>query len=186
MTPDDFVQGLLKFQNRTEFDFDLCGSDIYNIPAKHYIQLNPAPYAECLFGDLKDILVHPVYETAQALGIEKPLVWINPPYGDMLKKIMKIVYLEAQKGLRAWALIPARTETAYYQNYCHNADFAVYLYGRISFIDPTGKKQGSAPFPTVLLYYGDDWKYWADKWIKDPPFKGELVINYKKVLSLVA
>jgi phage N-6-adenine-methyltransferase len=77
-------------------------------------------------------------------------VWINPPYeryrmGLWLNKI----YAEAQKGVAVVALLPARTETRWFQT-AWRANHLVFVRGRIKFIG--GKS--AAPFPSVIAIFG--------------------------------
>lgn len=172
MTPPWLVDALLQFENRTHFDLDPACTE-KNIPAfVHFTQ--------------------PFYDGAsESWDVTMngdALVFINPEYGTRLKQVwMPKIFKEASAGRRIWALLPARTETEYQHRYgLAKAGFVVFIYQRICFwldgvpyyvADPkTGSlKEGVAGFPTMLLYYGDDWRAKAAKWQADPPIKGTLM-----------
>lgn len=174
-TPPKVVNALLAFENRAQFDLDPCCS-MKNVPAvTHY--LYPQFDGSKLPWD-----IGPDGET---------LVYANTEYGNALKKIWAPkIYEEAQKGVKIWALIPARTDTQYQHDYLFTkADFTVFIYERLCFwldgfpymqLDKkSGKwKEGTAPFPTMLCYFGDDGLAKAQKWILDPPLKGTLMMRY--------
>jgi len=90
------------------------------------------------------------------------LVFVNFPYGrksspEWVAKIRE----EAEKGCEILVLAPARTETKWFQkaveDYQGSKVSAIFLSGRLKFIEGlTGKKSlTAAPFPSVLLYYGE-------------------------------
>jgi len=90
------------------------------------------------------------------------LTYVNFPYGrksspEWTNKIRE----EAEKGCEILVLAPARTETKWFQkaveDYQGTKVSAIFLSGRLKFIDGlTGKKSlTAAPFPSVLLYYGE-------------------------------
>ena len=49
------------------------------------------------------------------------------------------------------ALIPARTDTQYWHDYCMKASEIMLVKGRLKFGDGTG----SAPFPSAVVVFGD-------------------------------
>lgn len=162
MTPPDFIQKLLTFEGRDRFDLDPCCSEA-NIPAQRRI-------------------VYPENDGLntrwrQYAAVDRPLVFMNPPYGKMLKMFIQKAYEESMSGCRIWALIPARTETIYQHQYgLTKAGFTVFLKGRLHFLQQ-GESKGSAPFPTMLLYYGDDWVNKLRRWEDSEPIAGTVMIN---------
>lgn len=86
-------------------------------------------------------------------------VWNNPPYGRNIIKWIKKSYEESLTGVEVICLIPARTDTVYFHDYC--AKFAqVYLIkGRITFEinkSPVCDKNGHpmpAPFPSMFVHF---------------------------------
>ena len=93
-------------------------------------------------------------------GMDKGgLVYVNPPYGKAIGKwVAKAVeentrrpYTEAI-GAEIIMLIPARTDTAYWQyGIFESASAICFVRGRIKF---KGAKSG-APFPSAFIYFGD-------------------------------
>lgn len=77
------------------------------------------------------------------------VVFMNPPYGRQIKHWVKKAYDESQKGSTVVCLLPARTDTAWFQDYCLNADDLFFLRGRLKF----GDSENSAPFPSVIVIF---------------------------------
>jgi len=50
------------------------------------------------------------------------ICWMNPPYGNDLKKWVKKAYDSAQAGTTVVCLLPARTNTAYWHDYCFKGE----------------------------------------------------------------
>jgi phage N-6-adenine-methyltransferase len=80
------------------------------------------------------------------------LVWLNPPYGRTislwLEKARREV--EAANCRCVVALVPARTDTAWWHSQVAGVADILLLRGRISFGDGTT----AAPFPSAILGYG--------------------------------
>lgn len=80
------------------------------------------------------------------------LVYINPPYGRQLPKWVAKARLEAAGGAEIIALVPARTDTRWWQKHiAHGADAICFWAGRLKFRGA----ENSAPFPSALVYFGD-------------------------------
>jgi site-specific DNA-methyltransferase (adenine-specific) len=78
-------------------------------------------------------------------------VFMNPPYGRVIKHWVKKAHDEAkQNGATVVALIPARTDTRYWHEYIHNIADIRFLKGRLKFGDATT----SAPFPSAVVVWG--------------------------------
>jgi len=80
-------------------------------------------------------------------------VFCNPPYGRELGKWVRKAYEEAHKpNTKVLLLVPARTDTAWFQDYCLSAPEQVKIYflrGRLKF----GGAKNNAPFPSMLVLY---------------------------------
>jgi phage N-6-adenine-methyltransferase len=77
-------------------------------------------------------------------------VWLNPPYGrDVTEPWVNKAYEESQKGAVVVCLLPARTETKWFQT-LWKANHLVFLRGRVRFVG--GKS--CAPFPSVVAIFG--------------------------------
>jgi hypothetical protein len=77
-------------------------------------------------------------------------VWLNPPYGRDLPKFVDRM-CDHRHGLM---LVPARTETAWWQQAAHSADMVVFLRDRLHFIRDDGY-QARASFGSCLFAWGD-------------------------------
>lgn len=96
-TPPILYQKALNYWNIPFFFLDVCCSGT-NVPAMgHYIN------------GIVDGL------SAEWL----PYNWCNPPFNECVKWVKK-AYKEQQKGNKTAMLIPARTETKYFQDYIIN------------------------------------------------------------------
>ena len=88
------------------------------------------------------------------------LVFVNPPYGKTAKgepatgiaPWIRKCSEEAAHGAEIVALVPARTETKWFQGDGFTAQRICFWRGRIRF---QGAKAG-APFPSALLYWGEN------------------------------
>jgi hypothetical protein len=80
-------------------------------------------------------------------------VWMNPPYGDVIGDWMHRLKHQYEAGFvtEAIALIPARTDTAWFQDTVQGRTFCL-VRGRLKF----GSAENSAPFPSALVYYGEN------------------------------
>ncbi len=79
-------------------------------------------------------------------------VYMNPPYGDEISRWVEKLVAEwrASNVTEAIALVPARTDTAWFQNFRDNA--ICFVRGRLRF----SESENSAPFPSAVVYLGDD------------------------------
>ena len=77
-------------------------------------------------------------------------VFCNPPYGRAITDWVQKCHQEAKKpGTLVVALIPARTDTAYFHEYIyHKAREIRFIRGRLHFNDA-----GPAPFPSMLVVF---------------------------------
>ena len=74
-------------------------------------------------------------------------VWLNPPYGRVIKDWVRKAAFEACHGVTVVCLVPARTDTAWWHDYCIDAYEIRYIRGRLKF----GNQKNSAPFPSALV-----------------------------------
>ena len=75
------------------------------------------------------------------------IVFMNPPYGREIKHWIKKAYEESLKGAIVVCLVPARTDTAYWHEYCTKGKIR-FIKGRLKF---SGKD--AAPFPSALVVF---------------------------------
>lgn len=81
-------------------------------------------------------------------------VYMNPPYGDEIADWAErlIWHYDHDYVDEAIALIPARTDTAWFRPFKKRFP-CCFINGRLKFISPDGAKN-SAPFPSVVVYLG--------------------------------
>jgi len=76
------------------------------------------------------------------------VVWMNPPYGRTIGKWVHKAYESAQKGATVVCLLPARTDTAWWHDYCEKGRHQ-FVRGRLKF----GGSKNSAPFPSAVVVF---------------------------------
>ncbi len=109
------------------------------------------------------------YYTEEDNGLELSwwgLCWMNPPYGHTIKKWMtRARALGANKFLNGETinkgmykpvtavvcLVPARTDTIWWQSNIPHASYIVFVWGRLKF----GTAANSAPFPSAFVVFGE-------------------------------
>lgn len=81
---------------------------------------------------------------------EGGLTFLNPPYGRAIVPWTRKLRLEGAAGCELVALVPARTDTAWWQDDITTAAAVCFWRGRLKFV---GAKD-AAPFPSALAYWG--------------------------------
>lgn len=74
--------------------------------------------------------------------------WMNPPYGRGIGAWVQKAYEESQKGCLVVCLLPARTDTKWFHDYCQKGEVR-FIKGRLKF----GGSKNSAPFPSMLVIF---------------------------------
>ena len=77
------------------------------------------------------------------------ICWCNPPYG---KKIGEWVKKAANSSATVVMLLPARTDTKWFHEYCLPHAEVEFLRGRLRF----GGGKNSAPFPSMIAVFKED------------------------------
>ena len=72
--------------------------------------------------------------------------FLNPPYGREIKAFMRKAHEEVQQGAKVVALVPARTDTAWWHEYCIQYEVR-FIRRRLKF----GNSTNSAPFPSAVV-----------------------------------
>lgn len=76
-------------------------------------------------------------------------VFCNPPYSNIAAWVKK-AYREATKdNTLVVLLIPARTDTKYFQEYIYHRSEIRFIKGRLKF----GESKNSAPFPSMVVIF---------------------------------
>ncbi len=92
-----------------------------------------------------------MYYTREMDGLRYPwsgICWMNPPYGREILKWVKKAYDEAHAGSVVVCLLPARTDTKWWHEYCMKGEIR-FLQGRLKF----GGHKNSAPFPSAVVIF---------------------------------
>jgi phage N-6-adenine-methyltransferase len=76
------------------------------------------------------------------------VVWCNPPYGAGIEKWVRKGYMAAQAGATVVMLVPARTDTRWFHEYCQHGEVR-FIKGRLKF----GGHANSAPFPSMVVIF---------------------------------
>lgn len=99
------------------------------------------------------------YFTSKENGLKQNwtghIVFMNPPYGREISKWIKKAYNESNKGATVVCLIPARTDTRWWWDYCMKGEI-LFIKGRLKFKgkNKQGKiVQNSATFPSALVIF---------------------------------
>lgn len=85
-------------------------------------------------------------------GLKQPWTgrcWMNPPYGRHIKHWVKKAYRASQEGSTVVALLPARTDTAWWHDFVMRAAEIRFIRGRLAF----GGATSSAPFPSAIVVF---------------------------------
>ena len=122
-TPQDFFDRL---DEEFNFDLDVC-ANVENAKCEKYF-------------------------TEEMDGLQqewKGVCWMNPPYGRQIGKWMKKAYESSLNGATVVCLVPARTDTRWWHDYCMKGEIR-FVKGRLKF----GDSVNSAPFPSAVLIFG--------------------------------
>lgn len=75
--------------------------------------------------------------------------FVNPPYGRTLEKWLQKGYQEYRQGKTVVFLLPARTDTKWFHDYCLKANEIRFIKGRLKF----GNAKYNAPFPSMVVVF---------------------------------
>lgn len=75
--------------------------------------------------------------------------YCNPPYGRKIGIWIRKGYTESLKGKTVVMLLPSRTDTKWWHEYCMKADEIRFLKGRLHF----NESVNGAPFPSVIIVF---------------------------------
>lgn len=106
-----------RVDNVFHFNIDVCAS-AWNAKCETWI------------GEDYNALLH----TWQDRISHQPIMgWMNPPYGRSIANWISKLYLEWEQGAQFVALLPARTDTLWFQYYLHAAWGILFLKGRLRY-----------------------------------------------------
>lgn len=93
----------------------------------------------------------PTFFTEELDGLAhdwRGVCWMNPPYGDAIAAWVEKAWVSAEEGATVVCLLPARTDTAWWWDYCRYGEIR-FLRGRLKF----GAATTSAPFPSAVVIF---------------------------------
>jgi phage N-6-adenine-methyltransferase len=94
------------------------------------------------------------YFTPEIDGLSQEWVgncWMNPPYGRGIGQWVKKAYDSSKKGASVVCLLPARTDTKWWHDYCMRGT-VYFIKGRLKF----GGHKNSAPFPSAVVVFAGE------------------------------
>lgn len=91
----------------------------------------------------------PNYEVDALTSDWGQINFVNPPYGRELPKFVTKAYEQYQKGKTVVLLIPSRTDTRWWHDYCMKGTEIRFIKGRLKF---KGAKF-NAPFPSAIVIF---------------------------------
>lgn len=74
--------------------------------------------------------------------------WMNPPYGQGIGQWVRKAFESAQAGATVVCLLPARTDTGWWHDYCSRAEVR-FIRGRLRFEGAPS----NAPFPCAVVVF---------------------------------
>lgn len=74
--------------------------------------------------------------------------WMNPPYGREIGKWIMKAYEASLNGATVVCLVPARTDTAWWHDYCAKGEVR-FIRGRLKF----SNSKHAAPFPSAIVIF---------------------------------
>lgn len=107
-------------------------------------------------------------------------VFVNPPYGRTIGQWVKKAYEESRKGTVVVCLLPSRTDTKWWHEYCVKGEIR-FIKGRLKFENralPSWQADGSfkgqsAPFPSAVVIFCER----PRRVILESPFSGNVGRN---------
>lgn len=79
--------------------------------------------------------------------------FMNPPYGRAIGRWIQKASKEAAKGATIVALIPSRTDTAYWHDYIEGKHEVRFIRGRLTFERPGNESKHPAPFASCIVIF---------------------------------
>lgn len=126
-------------------------TDMWATPQEFYNLLNEEFHFELDVCAIAENAKCDKYYTPEIDGLKqewKGICWMNPPYGRDIRDWMKKAYEESQKGTTIVCLVPARTDTRWWHDYCMKGEIR-FIKGRLKF----GNSKNSAPFPSAVVIF---------------------------------
>ncbi len=127
-------------------------TDLWATPQAFYDALHAEFGFETDVCALPDNAKCPRYFTPAQDGLQQAwtgICWMNPPYGRTIAQWVRKAYESAMGGgATIVCLLPARTDTAWWHDYCAKGEIR-FIRGRLKF----GGHKNSAPFPSAVVIF---------------------------------
>ncbi len=94
----------------------------------------------------------PDYYTEVDDGLKRDwegICWMNPPYGRGIGAWVEKAYRTSLQGSTVVCLLPARTDTKWFQDFCIPYGEVRFIRGRLKF----GGSKNAAPFPSAVVIF---------------------------------
>ena len=136
-------------------------TDMWETPQDFFDELNREFKFDTDVCATKENAKCPIYFTSEEDGLRqewKGVCWMNPPYGRQIGKWVKKAYESALGGATVVCLVPARTDTKWFQDYCLKVlrgNGIRFIKGRLYFID-ANSLTGRAPFPSAVVIFSPE------------------------------
>ena len=90
-----------------------------------------------------------IYDDGLSQSWDGEVVWCNPPYGSQIRHwVLKAFTSKAITVM----LIPSRTDTSWFHDYCYGKAEIRFIRGRIKF----SGHENNAPFPSMLVIFREE------------------------------
>lgn len=125
-TPKDLFN---KLNENFKFDIDACASDSNHLCNEYYT--------------IENSILNKVFENKT--------IFMNPPYGRGIYPFIKWCYDMQHNNNEIVLLVPVRSDTKWFHDFIYNKQNVEieFIKGRLRF----GGVKGSAPFPSMLVYF---------------------------------
>lgn len=126
-------------------------TDLWETPENFFAKLNDEFSFETDVCALPENAKCSRYFTPEIDGLSQEwtgVCWMNPPYGRKIGAWVKKAYESAQNGAIVVCLLPARTDTAWWHDFCMKGEIR-FVRGRLKF----NNSKSSAPFPSAVVVF---------------------------------
>jgi len=146
-------------ERHSKITFQKSGQYCWETPKEFFDELNKE------FGFTIDVCANEenhkcdTYFSEKDDGLSKDwgdnICWMNPPYGIQISKWVKKAFEESQKKAVVVCLLPARTDTRWWWDYCMKGEIR-FIKGRLKFKGRNTKGKlvnGPATFPSAIVVF---------------------------------
>ena len=130
-------------------------TDMWGTPQAFFERMDEEYHFQTDVCAIKENAKCPHFYSPEDDGLKKTwtgVCWMNPPYGRQIGKWVKKAYESGREGATVVCLLPARTDTRWFQDYCLQSSDIRFVRGRLHFNEA---KEG-APFPSCIVTFSPD------------------------------